>query len=132
MRHPPAVRLDPAGEQGDERALPVTVAPNDADPVTGGHTEGDIVEQRSRPVRLAQTFNIDQIHDATKGSGIRPLAAPLVKGAAHRLKVISGTLAAACGSACGGSPSQGAATFSVFTRKRVGSAACRMVPSVST
>jgi hypothetical protein len=69
-RDPPRVRLDPPGEQGYQGGLTVTVTADDADPVPGSDPERDTLEQRNRPVRLAETFNIDEIHNASKA--IRP------------------------------------------------------------
>ena len=67
---PPVIRLDPPRQQGDQGGLAVAVTAHDADPVPRGDAERDAVEQRNRPVGLAETFNIDEIHNASKA--IRP------------------------------------------------------------
>src|SRR5690606_23478338 len=59
------------GDERDERGLATAVAADDADPVTGGDTEGHAVQQRFGAVGVGHRLQVDQVHRLPRLSGFR-------------------------------------------------------------
>jgi hypothetical protein len=58
---PAGVRLVGPGEQRQQRGLAATVAADDADPLTGGDAERDVVEDDGGAVGLVHPLEVDQV-----------------------------------------------------------------------
>jgi len=78
VRDPAAVGLLQLGEHAQQRGLAVSVAPYDADPISGPDSEADLLEQSPDAVGLVDAFEVDQVGDgrthdsATLSRALRP------------------------------------------------------------
>ena len=61
QRHPPAVGLDPPGQELQQRRLAVAVAPHDADAIALVEAEGDLVEDGARRVFEVQALGAEEV-----------------------------------------------------------------------